>query len=252
MNDSMRLAGTIVLMIAISLNSLTAGWHDRKAEGWAWYEDRVPPKEQKVNREPSCSDPVEEIEAIQKTLEEKKALAILEPTEEHILDYIREQNKWTSQSHKFANVWISTILKHPELDFTLEGVPVSQYGQKIYRQIQKEERNALISSLSEKYALLFLYEGKNPASKEIAKAVSLFSKRYSWVVSHVSVDGVICEDMPNSTVNTGLKEKMGISIFPTIAVVCPDADEVIPIGYGFVSVDMIESNIEKLFSKKTE
>jgi hypothetical protein len=36
----------VVLVLFLSNTPLFAGWHDRKAEGWAWYEEKKQPKEE--------------------------------------------------------------------------------------------------------------------------------------------------------------------------------------------------------------
>jgi conjugal transfer pilus assembly protein TraF len=247
--DSLRVY--LFLFFLTTSYSLSAGWHDRRAEGWAWHEDRFPPKEEIPTPEPTQNpDPISRLEEIKQSLEEKKALAILEPTPEHIESYIREQNKWLNHSHDFARNWTEIVLKHPELDFTLQGVPVSQYGQRFYREQKKELRTEFINNLSQRYALLFLYEGSNPASPEVAKAVSIFSRRYNWTLATVSVDGTLCEEFPDSIVNTGLKKKLDLTIYPAVALVCPETNEVIPVAYGFVSVDKIEDNMERMFKEK--
>lgn len=241
----------LLIFTALPL-TLTAGWHEKRAEGWAWHEDRNLTKEEDQESLPQkkVQTANEQIEEIRKNLEELKTKAILEPTKENVIAYIREQNKWVSQSHEFAKAWTETILRHPELDFSLEGMPVSQYGQKYYKNKKSHEIASLIESMSKDHALLFIYEGKNPATSEVAKAVELFSKRYDWLVTPVSVDGVTCEELPESIVRKDNKEKFDLPIYPALAVVCPETNDVTPIAFGFFSVDMIKNNIYLLFSDK--
>lgn len=243
-----------IVFFCFSANSLSAGWHDRKAEGWAWYEGRKHKEVRNVEKkETNENSPMQQLEQEKQNLEEKRAIAYLNPTDENILNYMREHYKWLNQSQKFAQIWMINTLKYPELDSTLQGVPLSQYGQKFYRQNKKEERNALIKKLSTQFKLLFLYKGSNPACKEVGKAVSLFSKRHEWDVSAISLDGVIFDELPDGIKHanlTNLDKHLDFPVDSIIALINPNTFELIPIAYGFVSVDNIEGNIELLFAEK--
>ena len=57
-------------------------------------------------------------------LDELKAHAILEPTSENIVSYIRFQREQLDRASTFADVWGRSIWQNPDLDYTLEW-PVS-------------------------------------------------------------------------------------------------------------------------------
>jgi conjugal transfer pilus assembly protein TraF len=75
------------LLSLLCHHNLIAGWHERKAEGWAWYEDCQPPKEEKP---PTAAN---ELQAIQQNIEEKLAKAVLDPTPDNIKSYIGSSTK---------------------------------------------------------------------------------------------------------------------------------------------------------------
>src|SRR5215211_345961 len=133
---------------------LAGEWIERKAEGWAWYEDAhkktkqeieaTPMKE--INSEmsipqliPPSFSAAEKAAQIRKDVEEKLAQAVLEPTEENIENYMREQQKWINQSVRFSSTWAKVLLQQPNLDATNE-FPVSQYGIQLYKQIEQDKR----------------------------------------------------------------------------------------------------------------
>lgn len=128
--------------------SLFAGWHDRKAEGWAWYEDKKQMEKEEIKPEQIPLNPTEQIEQVRKNLEEKLSTAMLEPTSENIKSYMEEQQKWVERSSHFAQVWTQILLNYPHLDYTATHIPVSQYGLQLYKQNLQEEREKLITSLT--------------------------------------------------------------------------------------------------------
>ena len=224
---------------------LFSGWIDRKAEGWAWYEEQ---KDEEIDDQEAALTPKAILSAAKEELEEKLATAILEPTKENIVAYIVLQKKWMNQSAKFSEEWAKVLLDFPELDNTLAH-PVSYYGRIVSRKLEAEEKTKRINELSKKYALIFFYEGSNKISQALSKILQEFSKKYDWKVFGVSHDGVILESFAKTKIDAGLSEKFRVQKFPAVFVVSPSTEEAIPIAYGLTSIDTIEENIVLRFPK---
>ncbi len=235
------------LLFLISLQfSLQAAWIDRKAEGWAWYQD----PQEKTSREyqkPALSSS-QELAIVRKELEEKLAKAVLEPTSENILAYMQEQQKWLGQSSEFSKLWTQILLQHPSLDNTTR-VPVSQYGLQVYKKMLQEQKEELVSNLSKENGLFFFYEGDNLASQAFAEVVKNFSNKYTWKVIGISVDGKILEAF-DTKLDNGISKKFGITVFPSLILVNPKEDIVAPISFGLASLDQIEENLFVQFSNE--
>ncbi len=168
---SIAKVASLILFVA---NPLTAGWLDRKAEGWAWYEDKI--KKINVEEEEKSDQPVsaqEQLAEIKKVLEEKLADAILNPSDESIAAYMREQQKWINQSARFSETWTKLLLKHPDLDLTIQN-PVSQYGIQLKKSIDAEELTQKIAELAKDHGLFFFYEGESKISQALARVIGYF------------------------------------------------------------------------------
>ena len=232
---------------------LQANWIDRKAEGWAWYED-LKPQEKKTQEEdlqpPSVSSlkASEKAKMIRKNLEEKLSAAVLDPTHENVRAYMQEQHKWLDQSAKFSKVWAQVLLQDPDLDETLSGHPTSQYGIQVKKQMERERRHALIKQISSDYGLFFFYEGDSKPSQAFALVVSEFEHKHDWEVLAVSMDGLLLEGFKSNQVNNGIAEKWNIRHYPALFLVNPKTENVVPISFGLTSLDQIESNIVLQFS----
>ena len=66
----------------------------------------------------------EQLDAVTKELRELKAKAILQPTRENVIAYIRFQREQLDRASLFSDVWQRAIWQQPDLDYTLER-PVS-------------------------------------------------------------------------------------------------------------------------------
>ena len=245
---------------------LTGGWLERKAEGWAWYEEmqeqvKQTKKENEAKQFEAQELPLppiltslsatEKVAQIRKDLEERLAQAVLEPTEENVKNYMREQQKWINQSANFSSTWSKVLLMKPDLDATNE-FPVSQYGIQLYKQIEQGKRTAFMQKLNSQYGLFFFYEGKSKSSQVFSLVVQEFVKKYGWEVIAISKDGFLFEGFSDNHLDNGTIHELGITAFPSLFLVNPQTADIRPISFGLVSLDRIERNIELQFSDLME
>lgn len=243
---------------------LQSGWLDRKAEGWFWYEDRKKKKEQQVIEPlkipPTLSIPTlpsplpltaaEEMALVRKELEERLNRAVLEPTEANVLSYMHMQQHWTERSAQFSQVWLKNLLGHPELDTRLTAGAVTQYGVQVQKQMFREQKEKRIHSLVQSHGLFFFYEGNNQISQAFSFVVKEFAKKYVWQVIAISCDGVLIPDFENNQVNQGMTQRLKVDHFPSLYLVEPKQQIILPVAFGLSSIDQIEENVElQLFSQ---
>jgi hypothetical protein len=105
---------------------------------------------QRLGQSPSYRQQLDKIGARR----ELKAKAILEPTSDNIIAYVRYQREQLDRASTFADVWERAIWQHPDLDYTLQR-PVSTLGKTAWLAQRKTDREAVIASLSERYGLFF-------------------------------------------------------------------------------------------------
>lgn len=222
---------------------LSAGWLDRKAEGWAWYENPTVPiaQESPIVEEtpPSAS---ETLDLARKELEEKLARAILDPTEQNAQLYMEAQKTWMQRSAAFSKAWSHVLLASPELDPSATTFATSQYGRQLQKTIEQEQNESLIKEIASSYGLFFFYQGGSKKSQAFAKVVRDFSDRYHWSILGISVDGVMIDEIVHSKLDTGVAEKMGVTVLPALIAVDPKTQQAIPLAFGLQALDRIESN----------
>ena len=235
---------------------LEASWLDRKAEGWAWYEDKEEPNVQ-IEKPEAMLMPIplktasEQVAEAKEELEEKLAEALINPTEENLVIYMNEQRKRLHQSAAFAHAWEKVLLQRPDLDPTASSYPVNHYGIQLQREIDREKTRKFISELSKINGLFFFYEGKSLISQGVSGIIKKFSERYNWEVTAISVDGAFLDGFSTSRADNGISKELGISFFPALFVFDPKEKEATPIAYGVVSLDQIEERIILQFQPTT-
>lgn len=258
----MRLFYFCMSLFLIGSGSLQSGWLERKAEGWAWYEDlekptnEIPQTHTTKQKEdlPIVPPPptfAEEAAAVRKNLEEKLAHAVLVPNEENVAAYMLEQKKWIDQSADFSRIWAKVLLQQPNMDATLE-YPVSQYGIQVQKQIEQDSKTRLIHTLIKDHGLFFFYKGQSKVSQAFSMVVKEFAMKYGWEVMAISSDGTLIDGFSNNQPDNGIVSHFSIETFPSLFIVNPINKEVTPIAFGLASVDQIENNIALQFNELME
>lgn len=184
-------------------------------------------------------------------LEELKAKAVLEPSPENIIAYVRYQREQLDRASMFADVWERAIWQHPDLDYTLQR-PVNTLGKSAWLEQRKTDREATIATLSERYGLFFFYSGSCGACEVFSPVVRSLADKYHLSVLPVSMDGGANPAFPRFVVNHGQYEKMGLEGGQVPALVLFDTylKKPIPVGYGVMAEDEVLQRIFYLTSVK--
>jgi conjugal transfer pilus assembly protein TraF len=218
-------------------------WHERKSEGWAWYEERK--KEEKIeatsseNTSLSASDTVK---AWERELEELRSKAILEPTQENVGAYIAEQHTLLQNGHQFSREWMKFVLNTPQYDQTIQ-TPVSRYAVDTAKHLKAKRNKQFLKQLGSDYGFFFFFKSSCSYSQAFAEKVKEFSTFYDWEVVAISMDGGPCMHFPDSKMDNGISEKFSVSHVPSLFAVNPKENKVVPVAFGMISRDKIESNL---------
>jgi conjugal transfer pilus assembly protein TraF len=225
---------------------------ERKLGTW-FYCERPKAKPSTPNAVTSAPSPTfrQQLDKIGARLEELKAKAVLEPTSDNIIAYVRYQREQLDRASTFADVWERAIWQHPDIDYTLQR-PVSTLGKTAWLEQRKNDRDAVIASLSDRYGLFFFYSSSCGACEVFSPVVRSLSDKYHLSVLPVSMDGGPTRAFPRYVVNQGQYEKMGLEGGQVPALVLFDTylKKPIPIGYGIMAEDEVLQRIFYLTSVK--
>jgi conjugal transfer pilus assembly protein TraF len=239
-----------IAVFLILTSTLHADWLEKRAQGWAWYEEEE--KKEYIEVEPQKLSPKERLEEQKNDLENKLAEAILEPSEENMKSYMLAQQKVVEQSSIFASAWTQQLLASPSLDNTIKN-PTTQYGIQASKTKLFELKKEAITNLSKSHGLFFFFEGKDVVSQQLSYVVSLFQKIYGWDVMPISVDHTPAPAFKDFKNDEGITDHLGVDVFPSIFAVEPSREEIIPIAFGAISLDQLEDRVfSQLHLKKKE
>ena len=222
----------------------------RKLGYWFYCSKPKPPETETLPPELQASAS-EQLEAVTKELRELKAKAILQPTRENVIAYIRFQREQLDRASLFSDVWQRAIWQQPDLDYTLER-PVSTLAKRQWQDARSASRDTLMSNLGNRYGLFYFFAQSCGACEVMSPIVKSVSGRWKLTVRAISTDGGPSRHFRNYTVEAGQRARMGLKPKITPALVLWDSAQsrAIPIGYGIISADELQDRIYLLTSKE--
>jgi conjugal transfer pilus assembly protein TraF len=216
---------------------------ERKLGTW-FYCSKPRPKSPTADPPLPAQSAAERMDGITAELRELKARAILEPTPQNVQAYVRFQREQLDRSSLFADVWQRAVWQNPELDYTLQR-PVSTLGKRQWLDTRKVDRDRALYRLSERYGIFYFFAQSCAACSIMSPILKSVADSHNLHVMPVSTDGGPSDVFPRYVVDSGQRERMGLTEKVTPAVVLFDTQtkRAIPVGYGVMPADELMDRI---------
>lgn len=222
---------------------------ERKLGTWFYCEKPKTP-----SAEPSATPAVpaaQRLKAIGAELEEMKAKAILEPSQENVSAYIAFQREQLDRASSFADVWRRAVWQNPDLDYTLQR-PVNLLGKRAWLDQRRQDRERVMAGIARRYGVFYFYSSSCAACEVFSPIMRGVADRFGITVMAVSMDGGPSAAFPRFLVDTGQYESMGLTGKQVPALVLYDTQtkRPMPIGYGVMAADEVMDRIFTLTAVK--
>nr|WP_150294439.1 conjugal transfer protein TraF [Sphingobium estronivorans] len=215
---------------------------ERKLGQWFYCTRPKAAERQKAQTPPMSAS--ERMAAITSQLNELKSRAILDPSEENVIAYVRFQREQLDRASTFSDTWQRALWQNPDLDYTLQR-PVSTVGKRAWLDNRKADRDAVLESLGQRYGLFYFYAQSCGACEIFGPILRSVADSHGMAVLAVSMDGGPNRDFPDYVVDAGQRARMGVPGRETPALVLFDTatKRTIPVGFGMLSADEIMDRI---------
>jgi conjugal transfer pilus assembly protein TraF len=221
-------------------------WRDRE-RGWFWYDDPLPERNEgpkpKPRAVPTISAPAAakkpselvEFEALQKRVEDLRNIAIINPSEQNIRNYLNIQNFVIEKASTFADVAQRVIWATPELDPTVTGRPVNAKALEVFDREQAGARANTVAKLSQTHALFFFFRSDCPYCHQFAPLLKDFEAKFGLKIVPISVDGGGLPEFRSPRVDNGIARTLDVQQVPALFLAEPGSGKITPLGYGVLS-----------------
>ena len=225
--------------------------------GWHFYCDR---QEDTADEAPERAAPASpaarsargRILAMREALEEARAAAILDPSPARVAAYLRLQQETLQRAAAFSDAFRRTVWANPDLDYTLTR-PVGALAKQVWSQARREERDAALARLGDRYGLIYLGHTGCAGCKVFGPLLRAFAMRHRLDVLAVSMSGGPLEGWPEAVPDNGRAARLGLAGGPVPAVVLFDTrtKRVLPVGFGVLAEDQLAERIFVLTARET-
>ena len=233
-------------------------YYREREEGWFWY--RNPADETKPllpvplpvapptsTVEPTANDPLQRLARQKEDLERLQALAILEPTREHVAAYLEKHVALMEQSARFADAWQNVVWTTPEYDNTLSA-PTGNAAY-IQADVQSEALDERLTGAAQRYGLLFFFRGSCPHCHRFAPVLKAFAERYGFDILPVSLDGGALPEFPKPLGNVDAAAALQVESVPAVYLIEPRARTVAPAVFGYVGFSELGQRVDSALTE---
>ena len=221
-------------------SSLNASFYDRSMEGRYWYAEKQEDRDTKAQI--TEENAVEELQLFRHRVDRAKALAVLAPTKDNVKHYMILQQQLVNHSENFSKTWEKLLLEEASLNGQLSN-PTAQYAINARKDLEYEKIDTLLEENRTKLFLLFVYDSREKFSQIAGQMMKNFMEDTNWEVLGVSVDQGNLPEFPHSKIAADQGEALGITSTPSYVVINKEAEEVIHVGFGALSVSQLKENI---------
>jgi len=238
-----------LLIILILINSVANAvnkdlFFHNKTSGWFWYKDPSLTKS-KPSIKPPIADLAAQVDFEKEELDRVLKIAIKEPTEQNLIDFIKLRNKIIDQSYNFSLRLHQVNLMNPELD-QLKTYPTNQVAKEIYKEQRTASVRDKIAKLSQTHGLFYIFTSNCLYCHSFAPTVKSFANKYGWSLIPITLDGKATDEFPDARTDNGMANRLKISAVPALIMVKPKANKIFPIAIGAISEEEIIERIDLL------
>ena len=221
----------------------TVYWQQHR-EGWFWYRDPPPPKArpaQKAPATPARPRELADFEAMQQRLETLKRVAVMNPTDDNLMAYMRFQRMVMDRSQVFADRWQRLVWREPSLDYASEGRPTNTLAIAAFDERQREGDTAVVRKLAATHGLVFVFRSDCPFCHRFAPVLKRFAQQHGLAVLAVSLDGGTLPEYPDARPDNGIAARLNARAVPALYLTQPSRREFSVVGFGLMSdTDLLE------------
>lgn len=185
-------------------------------------------------------------EALQKRVEESRNIAIINPTEENLREFLTAQKLALDTASHFSELSKRVVWATPGLDPTVEGRPTNPDAMSLYDAEQRRQQLGKLAQLSQTHAFFFFFRSDCPYCHRFAPVLRQFSASTGIQVYPISMDGRGLQEFPNFKPDNGIAGQLRVTQVPALFLAEPGSGKVLPVGYGVMSPSELERRIDQI------
>jgi len=109
-----------------------------------------------------------------------------------------------------------------------------------------QQQKQAITDIAKTHGLFFFFKSSCPYCHRLAPILRTLSNQYGLEILPISLDGGGLPEYPSPRMDNGLARQLGIRSVPALYLVDPSRRDIMPIGFGLMSLNEIVNRIHVL------
>lgn len=181
-------------------------------------------------------------EQLRQELKRREDLAVMDPSEQHMKDYLELWQLTQDKGSVFADSWRRVVWQNPSLDHAQKR-PVNNSAIKIYDEGRLRNEEQQLRTLAREHGLIFFFRSDCPYCHAMAPTLRMLSDQYGIEVLPVSVDGQGLPDFPQPRDGRAQAAAWGVERVPALFIGSRQTGDRAPIGFGMMALSEIVNRI---------
>ena len=262
-NTTTAKANTTAATTPKALTVPKAGYWGRDRDGWFWYQDPPqepvvePPEDLASARSPNMPDPLQVDLAAHKRwkqdLEDSVNAAVINPSPANLSRFLELYAQTRQKASHFTDAARAMVARMPWVDDSSQGVrPAQATAAKVHDQVQLQTRTQTLGRLAKTHGLFFFFRGDCPYCHAHAPLLRQLERKHGLTVFPISLDGrgIPLFEQPVRDNGASRMVMQALAIpetqfqVPFTVLANPATREVLPLGFGVMTVQDMEERIE--------
>lgn len=243
---------SVLMMFRVCANEQST-WFDQRALGdpdrpYLYYPDEKSQSSVAKQIPQTGAQAQVALEQLQESVKLSRALALMNPTESNLKDYVQQQEKVMNISSVFADQWRRVLWKNPELDYSQTHRPTNATAIRAYDQVQQSLREQMITQFAQYYGLVFFVRSDCQYCHAFAPILKQFQEKYNVRIMTVTMDGAGVPGFDNALPDNGIATKLGVEVTPALYVTDTYNRQYVPLSFGILSGTELEERVITLMT----
>lgn len=214
-----------------------------------------PPMLPKVEKTPEAKDEqridskdLKTAEQLRKELKRREDIAVMNPTEANIKDYLELWTITQDKASTFTDQWRRVVWQNPQFDYSVRN-PNNNSAIKIQQDQLSRKKGETLSQLAKKHGLIFFFRSDCQYCHAMAPVLKYMQEQFGFDVLGVSIDGGSLPEFPNPRNGAAVATKWGVDTVPALFIASKNGTtDHARIGTGMMAFNEIVERIYVLTS----
>jgi len=174
------------------------------------------------------------------------------PSEENVARFLEIYAVARRKASVFSDNAQALAVRMPWIDETFAGSRPSGPGaMRAFDSIRMQDRDQLMRELAQTHGLFFFFRNNCAYCHVQAPLLKQLEQKYGFTVYAISMDGSVLPQYPNAARDSGMASQVAAAIgvpmdqfvTPAIVLARPSTREVVPVGFGVMTMDEMVDRI---------